>query len=337
MKTDDTPAAASRNGAGASAHEIASPPEQPIQGIIPPLVTPLAGRDRLDREGLERLIEHTLAGGVHGLFMLGTTGEGPSLSYRLRRELISATCLIVRGRVPVLVAITDTCLAEAVALANHSAEAGARAVVSSTPYYYPAEQNDLIRYFRALASELPLPLFLYNMPRMTKDRIEPDTVRELMQLDQIVGLKDSSGDMDYFRQVAQAAKARTDWRLFIGAEASLIDALRLGGHGGVNGGGQVAPRLLAGLWDAFHSGDEAQVAALQQRLRRFGAIYSFGGHAAVTQGLKCALSLMGICEDEMALPFAPLGAENRAKVRAILEDLDLMRADISAARAVAAA
>ena len=102
-------------------------------GIIPPMVTPLTDRDALDAAGLERLIEHILGGGVHGLFILGTTGEGPSLSYRLRRELIERTCRQVRRRVPVLVGITDTAFVESVNVARWAADAGADAVVTAPP------------------------------------------------------------------------------------------------------------------------------------------------------------------------------------------------------------
>jgi dihydrodipicolinate synthase/N-acetylneuraminate lyase len=107
-----------------------------FSGVIPPLVTPLLDRDTLDDEGLQRLVERAIAGGVSGLFILGSTGEAPSLSYRLRRQLITRVCELVKRRVPVLVGITDTSLAEAVGLARHAAEAGADAVVSSSPYYF---------------------------------------------------------------------------------------------------------------------------------------------------------------------------------------------------------
>src|SRR5580692_9044910 len=102
-----------------------------FRGIIPPIVTPLRARDELDVAGLERLIEHILGGGVHGLFVLGTTGEAPSLSYRLRRELIERTCRQVAGRVPVLVGITDTAIVEAISLSHFAAESGAQALVVS--------------------------------------------------------------------------------------------------------------------------------------------------------------------------------------------------------------
>src|SRR6266700_4525518 len=136
----------------------------PLTGIIPPMITPLRGRDELDVPGLEKLIENILAGGVNGLFILGTTGEGPSLSYRLRRELVERVCRQVKQRVPVLVGITDTAFVESINVARASADAGADAVVVAPPYYLPEAQPELREYLEHLVAELPLPLFLYNMP-----------------------------------------------------------------------------------------------------------------------------------------------------------------------------
>src|SRR5437867_688401 len=116
------------------------------RGIFPPMVTPLRDRDTLDVAGVERLIEHIIAGGVHGLFILGTTGEAPSLSYRLRRELIERTCRQVAGRVPVLVGVTDTAFVEAIDLARVAADAGAKALVLAAPYYFPNSQPELLEY-----------------------------------------------------------------------------------------------------------------------------------------------------------------------------------------------
>src|SRR5690242_18636907 len=107
----------------------------PLTGIIPPMITPLSGRDELDVAGLERLIEHILGGGVNGIFILGTTGEGPSLSYKLRRELIQRVCKQVNHRVPILVGITDTSFVESVTVARSAAESAADAVVVAPPYY----------------------------------------------------------------------------------------------------------------------------------------------------------------------------------------------------------
>lgn len=298
---------------------------KPLAGIVPPMVTPLLGRDQLDLPGLERLIEHTIAGGVHGLFFLGTTGEAPSLSYRLRRELITRACKQVAGRLPVLIGITDTSLAEAVALARHAAEAGAQALVTSAPYYFPLGQPELVDFVRGLVKDLPLPLYLYNMPQMTKTRFEPDTLRQLTDLERIIGVKDSSGDLDYFRALIPVVQARPDWRLFVGPEHLLVDVVRLGGHGGVNGGAQIDPRLLVGLYEAAVRNDALKVAELQKRLIALGEIYRIGKHAsAVIKGVKCSLSLMGICSDVMAEPLIRFNPPERERVRAILQDLGLL-------------
>jgi 4-hydroxy-tetrahydrodipicolinate synthase len=285
------------------------------------MVTPLAGREVLDRVGLDRLVEHMLAGGVHGLFVLGTTGELPSLSHRLRRELVECTCRWVAGRVPVLVGITDTVMAESLALARHAAEAGAQAVVAAPPYYFPLVQAELAQYFERLAAELPLPLYLYNMPGMTKVVFQPETVRRLMQVERIVGIKDSSGEAARFDEFLALRPERPDWSFFVGPEHLTAGAVARGGHGGVNGGANLRPRLFVDLYEAARSGDAARLAPLQAQVERLGRLYHVAGHAAsVIQGLKCALSLSGICDDYVAEPFRRFDGPEREKVRQLLEE-----------------
>src|ERR1039457_7001473 len=127
--------------------------KSPLTGIVPPMITPLRDRDELDAAGLEKLLEHMLSGGVSGLFILGTTGKGPSLSYRLRRELIERVCKQVNRRVPVLVGITDTAFAESVQLARFAADSGADAVVVAPPYYMPEGQPELQEWLDHLLPE----------------------------------------------------------------------------------------------------------------------------------------------------------------------------------------
>ena len=303
--------------------------QSPLRGIVPPMITPLRDRDSLDVAGLERLLEHILAGGVHGLFILGTSGEAPSLSYRLRRELIDRVCRQVRGRVPVLVGITDTSVVESVHLAQHSADAGAQAVVTSAPYYFPAGQPELLEFIERLVPELPLPLFLYNMPQMTKVQFEPDTIRRVAQLERIVGVKDSSGDLAYYDQVLAVAKQRPDWTVLIGPEHLLVESVRRGGHGGVNGGANLWPQLLVALCHAASQNDAAVLARLEPQLAKLGEIYRVGRHAsAVVKGMKCAASLLGLCDDVMAEPFARFREPERARVREVLESLGLLAGTI---------
>lgn len=297
------------------------------RGIFVPMITPLRDRDTLDVAGLERLIEHILSGGVHGLFVLGTTGEAPSLSYRLRRELIERTCRLVGGRVPVLAGITDTAFVESVALAHFAAGAGAQALVLSAPYYFPNSQPELIEYIEHLAPELPLPLFLYNMPTHTKTVFEVETVRRAMQIPNLAGLKDSSADMTYFRQLVLLRRERPDLSLFIGSEELLAEAVLLGGQGGVCGGANLCPRLYVELYEAAAAGRLERVAELHTQVMRLSSmLYHVGRHSsAYIKGLKCALRELGICDDFMAEPFHRFREEERARVRACLSELGITR------------
>ncbi len=293
-----------------------------LSGIIPPLVSPLSSRDEIDQTGLARLIEHVLSGGVHGLFLLGTTGEAPSLSYRLRRELIDRVTTQVAGRVPILVGITDTSFVESVRLAEHAAQAGATALVLSTPYYFPAGQTELTGYIENLVPELPLPLVLYNMPSLTKVWFEIETLMRLAAIPKIIGLKDSSGDLAYFQKAIELKKIRPDWSVMIGPEAKLPDAMRLGGDGGVAGGANIFPKLFVDCYNACLAGDSVRVDALQSEINALQQIYEVGKYASkYIKATKCCLSLLGICDDFMAEPFHRFRAPERERVRAILDSL----------------
>lgn len=298
----------------------------PLCGIIPPLITPLRDRDTLDTAGLERLVEHLISGGVSGLFILGTTGEGPSLSYRLRRELIQHICRMTAGRIPVLVGITDTSFTESVTLARYAAESGATHVVTSAPYYFPAAAPEMLEYVQDLVAEMPLPLFLYNMPGLTKVSFEIDLVRRALDMPGICGVKDSSCDMIYFHRLLEVAKQRADWSVLVGPEELTAEAVLLGGHGGINGGANLHPKLYVAMYQAAAAQDLKRTRELHAEVMRLaGSIYTVGRHkSAIIKGIKCALSLLGICEDHMAEPFHRFREPERAIIRDRLVSLGLL-------------
>jgi 2-dehydro-3-deoxy-D-pentonate aldolase len=299
------------------------PPETRLHGIVPPLVTPLLGQDELDAAGLERLIEHVLGGGVHGLFILGTTGEGPALSYRLRRELIERTCSQVKRRAPVLVGISDTSLTEARKVAEWAAEAGAYAVVAAPPYYFQPTQAELQRYFDRLASQMPLPTMLYNMPLTTKVMIEPDTVSAVLDHPRIIGIKDSSANLGYLHQILRLRERRKDWTVLVGEEETLAYAIQAGADGGVNGGANVFPKLLVRYFDAATAGDLARCAEERALVVRLGRLYRIGQRhvSSGIKGIKGALNLLGVCNDAMTEPFCPFGDVEKQKVQTLIEEL----------------
>lgn len=292
-----------------------------IKGIIPPMITPLKGNDELDREGAVRLTEHILAGGVHALFLLGTTGEAQSLTYRLRYEFVELVCKQVAGRVPVLVGVTDTSLDESVKLAAHAAACGAVGVVAAAPYYFAPSQQELIEYYTALADALPLPLYLYNMPSHVKVFLEPATVKTLADHPNIVGLKDSSANMTYFQTLLYYLGDRDDFSLYIGPEELTGESVLLGAEGGVNGGANIFPELYVAMYDAAQAHDIARVRELQRKIMQIStSIYTVGKYgSSYLKGVKCALSLLGICDDYLSYPYRRFRAEERERIRRALE------------------
>lgn len=292
-----------------------------LKGIVPPVVTPLTDRDCLDIAGVERLIHHLISGGVHGLFVLGTTGEAQSLSYATRYEMVKQVCALAAGKVPVLVGITDTSLDESLKLAAWAKSCGADAVVSAPPYYFAPSQQELIEYYTALADALPLPLYLYNMPSHVKVIFEPATVTQLAQHPNIIGLKDSSGNMVYFQTLLYSVPE--DFALFVGPEELTSECVIMGAAGGVNGGANLFPKLYVDLYQASVQRDMKKVAALQKTVMEISTrLYTIGKYgSSYLKGVKCSLSVMGICDDYLSYPYQRFREEERNKVRDILLSL----------------
>lgn len=287
------------------------------------MVTPLLAEEQLDVEGLESLVEHLIQGGVHGLFILGTTGEGLSLSHRVRRELVQRTCELVSNRTPVLVGVTDTSLQESIALAEFAGNAGANAVVLAPPIYFPHEQAELSSCARVLSERSPLPVMLYNIPALTKIPYEPATVEELSETPNIVGIKDSSGDLDYFQELRARTRSRKNWTLLTGHDLLLGQAVALGGDGGVCGGANVFPQLFVDLYTAACDGNHTRVAELQSSVVKLSELYRVRGNSTlgVIRGIKFALEELGICSGRMAAPSSSLPSACCAEVRAIVSDV----------------
>lgn len=294
----------------------------PLNGIIPPLVTPLKSPDTLDVDGLERLIEHLVSGGVHGLFVLGTTGEGPCLPGALQREVVNQACRIAAGRLPVWVGISDASTEESIALGRYAAGVGATAVVATPPLYIEPDPDELTGYIEHIVGAQPLPLFLYNIPGIMRATYSMEVIRRATQFDRVVGVKDSSGDIASFRSIVEVARLRPDWRVYVGSENLLVEAIRSGGHGGVHGGGLVFPKLLVGLYQAACSGDAERISRLEGHLAVLSGIYSIEpGTASFIKGVKASLSCLGICGDTMTRPFRPLSPEGRERIVEIVESL----------------
>ena len=305
-----------------------------LSGLIPPMVTPLDAKRRLDKKGTRNMVHHLLKGGVDGIFLLGTTGEGPHLSYAVREELVKTVCGLVKGRVPVLVGITETDLDDAVAFAAKCKAHGAAAVVAAPPYYFKLTQAECVAWFTEMADRLPLPLVIYDMPAHTDTIIEPATIAKLAAHPNIVAMKDSSSIIALFNKFrlvvgtdgasgGPAPLPKDGFSLFMGPDEAMGEAVLLGADGGVCTGANLWPAQFKAMYLAAKAGDAEKV----RRLQRFTTmssylLYGLGqGQIGFLKGVKCALAEMGLIQNVLAAPFKPFGGKELVQVRAALRRL----------------
>ena len=306
-------------------------------GLIPPMVTPLAAPDKLDVVSTKRMVRHLLDGGVDGIFLLGTTGEGPHLPYAVREELVKVVCDTIRKSnnpnnrtIPVLVGITETDMEDALAFAAKCRKFGASGVVAAPPYYFKLTQAECIAWFRELADRLPLPLVVYDMPAHTDTTIEPATIAALAKHRNIVAMKDSSSVIALFNKFRVALKPfAKEFSLFMGPDEAMGEAVLLGADGGVCTGANLWPRTFKRMYEAAKAGNVAEVRRLQEITTTSSyLLYGLGaGQIGFLKGVKAALSEMGLIRNVMSAPFAPFKGKELKPVRAALAKLRKLGAE----------
>lgn len=297
----------------------------PLSGIIPPIVTPLLSNTELDIKGLKNLVDHLLNGGVHGLFLLGTTGEATNLGYSLRKEFINHACKFVNKKVPVVVGITDTCLQGSLDIAQAAKEAGADALVISSPYYLPMSQSEFVYYLEKLVPQLPLPFLMYNMPSCTKLHMTPATVRRAKELGAI-GIKDSSGNLPYLLSLIEEFKDSPEFAIIAGTEMFIPETVMNGGHGAVAGGANIFPSLFVEFYEASVNADLEKIELLKSKMVDIEEkIYNVGSYSSkYIKTIKSALSAMGICNDFVAMPFRQFDEVKSNRIKQNLKEMNIL-------------
>ncbi len=292
----------------------------PIHGIVPPVPTPLKADGNIDSPAFHRIAEHLVEGGIHAAFVLGSTGECASLSFKRRIEALDSASTAFQGLVPLIVGVGDSSLDQSVALACHAAEKGASAIVLNAPSYYEISGKEMRAYLDRIVPRLPLPLLLYNMPWLTGHSFDDATILHAMEFPTLAGFKDSSGDLGYLSNLVSLASARPELTVLVGNDFLFLDSLKLGAHGAVAGGANLYPHLFRQLHDAFATGDTGKAAVLQQEISVRGArIFSATGNpSSVFAAIKGGLAALGLCEPHMAPPIEPCSPELIARFRSLL-------------------
>lgn len=301
-----------------------------LRGVVVPAVTPFEDDGyTVNEPGVHQLIEFLVEQGVHGIFVAGTTGEAAALDDLQWRRLVQTAAAALQGRLPLLAGVIAPTTALAAARARQAADLGADVVVATTPYYYVSTQRELVAHFQAIARATPLPVLLYNIPQNTKVHITLAACMELAGLEQIVGLKDSAGNVTEFRKAVLALRAGgRDFRMFLGTDHLTDVAVLVGAQGTVPSLGNVAGRELVAAFEAASAGDWARSARHQERVAALARIYDVRGEihqTGIIVGLKCALTLLGIAAGPPAPPVPPPTGDELRQVEAILREGGLLR------------
>lgn len=289
-----------------------------LRGVLPALITPLTREGAVDEAGIRALVEHVLAGGVHGLLPLGSTGETASLDEPARRQVLAAVMEAAGGRVPVICGVAQTHLVAARAEVAAAASAGALAALVAPPFYYPIDQATVLDFYRRLADGSPLPILVYNIPQNTKVVIEPATLSTLAHEGAVAGIKDSSRDFEYFERVLLATRDLPDFRVFTGSDTMLMAAVAMGGAGTICGAANVAPGLVVSVFEAADAGQWDLARARQDRLVELVMAVREGVFPAA---IKAGVAMQGVCGPWPMPPVAALDEPATARLRKRLEGL----------------
>lgn len=296
-----------------------------LRGNIPPVITPLRPDGTLDLPAVARLTEHLLHGGVSGLFVLGSCGEGATLTATARTEVIKAFQAEAAGRAPVLAGVPEPGTRRVIEAAEQAMMAGADAVVVMAPQYFVfGGPEPVAEHLHAVACAVAAPVVLYNLPSATQNPITPEVVDAVAGLPNVVALKDSSADWEAYSRLAEAAK-RHGLAVFQGAERLIARSLKHGADGAVAGIANIDPEVVTAAVNGAAAGDRAAVAQAQARIDALFELYKAGFWLSA---LKTAASLRGLCGPDLTAPLPRLGPDGVAGVRAALREAGVPTADV---------
>ena len=301
-----------------------------LQGVVPPVVTPLNADHTVDYASFTKVIEHLIQGGVHGLFFLGSTSEVIFHDEATRDRILAHAIEVTAGRLPVLAGVVDPTTDRVIGHAKRAAALGVDGVVVTAPFYTRTSQPETVDHFRTIAEASPTPVVAYDLPVSVHTKLARETISTLAREGAIIGLKDSSGDTGGLRYVLSDLADLPNFFAMTGGELDVDGALLMGAHGVVPGLGNVDPHAYVRLYNAARQGKWDVARTEQERLCRLFNIVWVGtprtsAGASGVGGFKTAMRAMGlIATNTMARPQRSLNAEESARVEAIARSVGLI-------------
>lgn len=289
-----------------------------LEGVIPAMVTPATDDGReIDLNRTRRLARHLADEGVHGLLVAGSTGEGPLLTNKQRHILIETVAEAVGGEIPVIAGVGAASTSQSIAFAREAEAAGAAAVAALPLHLVPVSQDELYAYFAAISDSVSIPTVLYNFPALTHGQnISADISRRLAETKNVIGIKDSGGDLE--NTLGYLNPARLDFAVFTGTETQLVKLLSAGGAGTICSAANLIPRLLVAIYDAFRAGDQARAERLVKETPALREAVKVGTFPAA---IKAGCEIIGFAVGPPFAPVFPLDAEQRRGLATVLEKI----------------
>ncbi|NOS72766.1 MAG: dihydrodipicolinate synthase family protein [Verrucomicrobia bacterium] len=287
------------------------------------MVTPITAAGRLDEPAVGRIVDYLCNGGVHGVFVLGTTGEGSSVPGDMRDRLVQLTLESVHDRVMVYAGVSANSLPESVAAGNEYLRLGVDAVVAHVPAHFEQRPQAALEFYSELENQLRGDLVLYNMPLTTNVSLSIELCKETARRPRVIGIKDSENDAVRMMELLRELGGRKDFFVFIGTGPLMAKGLLLGADGIVPSVGNIAPALCRELYDSATSGDVAVTEKLHEQLMKVSGVYQNGrqlGHSLAA--LKAAMSWLGLCGTNTLPPLNPVSETERCLLRDKLVALD---------------
>ena len=293
-----------------------------IEGVYPALITPFTADGGVDKEGLRRLVEYVVEGGVAGIVPCGTTGESATLSHKEHEEVIDV--VVDCSKVPVIAGTGSNNTTEAVEFTKHAADAGADACLLITPYYNKPNVKGLKEHFKRIGDSVEIPLILYNIPSRTGQNVSAGTMVELAsEITNIKGVKEASGDLKQVGAIIRSvAEQGLDFTVVAGDDFLTLPIMSLGGKGVISVAANVAPREMSEMVAAMLKGDMEKAKEINIRLfSLFEAMFLETNPIPV----KKAAEMMGLVAGDVRLPLGALSEGNEEKLRKVLEKLGMMK------------
>ncbi len=292
------------------------------KGIIPAMVTPIDDQGRINEKALRKLTNHLIDGGSHGLFPVGSQGEFFSLTFEQKKEAVRIVVDETRGRVPVYGGTGAVTTREAIETTKMAQDLGVNAVSVITPYFLVPSQRELIVHYTAIAKACPdLPILLYSNPDRTQVPFPVSTLLELAAVDNIIGIKDSSGDMSMTGEYIRLTRGM-NFHVLMGRDTLIYAALCYGAAGSICATANVDPRVPVEIYEAFIAGDHKRALDAQFRLAPLRVAFGLGTFPVV---VKEALNMIGIDAGPAIPPIGPMTPENREKLRKVISDMGMLR------------